>query len=148
MRVSNQELFRLCLKTFVVPFLPARLAAPGSPRIYTLKSLYSNSPCGHLAITDILMMRAGAKSPRKKKKELPTFEINSRPLRTLASENTNSLTNSLKAVDLFFVFSKSRFVKLIHNIYGCILRGKKRTGYLLEKITIHYHLGKTKLFWI
>ena len=26
-------LFRLCLKTFVAPFLPARLTAPGSPRM-------------------------------------------------------------------------------------------------------------------
>ena len=28
-----EELFRLCLKTFVAPFLPARLTAPGSPRM-------------------------------------------------------------------------------------------------------------------
>ena len=30
----DQGLFRLCLKTFVAPFLPARLTAPGSPRMY------------------------------------------------------------------------------------------------------------------
>ena len=33
MRVGTQGLFRLCLKTFVAPFLPARLTAPGSPRM-------------------------------------------------------------------------------------------------------------------
>ena len=32
-RVGTQGLFRLCLKTFVAPFLPARLTAPGSPRM-------------------------------------------------------------------------------------------------------------------
>ena len=32
-RVVTQGLFRLCLKTFVAPFLPARLTAPGSPRM-------------------------------------------------------------------------------------------------------------------
>ena len=34
-RVSTQGLFRLCLKTFVAPFLPARLTATGSPRMCT-----------------------------------------------------------------------------------------------------------------
>ena len=33
MRVGTQGLFRLYLKTFVAPFLPARLTAPGSPRM-------------------------------------------------------------------------------------------------------------------
>ena len=33
MRVGTQGLFRMCLKTFVAPFLPARLTAPGSPRM-------------------------------------------------------------------------------------------------------------------
>ena len=37
MRVSTQGLFRLCLKTFVAPFLPARLTAPGSPRMILLR---------------------------------------------------------------------------------------------------------------
>ena len=32
-RVGTQGLFRLCLKTFVTPFNPARLTAPGSPRM-------------------------------------------------------------------------------------------------------------------
>ena len=32
-RVGTQGLFRLFLKTFVAPFLPARLTAPGSPRM-------------------------------------------------------------------------------------------------------------------
>ena len=32
-RVGTQWLFRLCLKTFVAPFNPARLTAPGSPRM-------------------------------------------------------------------------------------------------------------------
>ena len=32
-RVSTQGLFRLYLKTFVQPFLPTRLTAPGSPRM-------------------------------------------------------------------------------------------------------------------
>ena len=32
-RVGTQGLFRLCLKTFVAPFLPARLTAPGSLRM-------------------------------------------------------------------------------------------------------------------
>ena len=32
-RVGTQGLFRLYLKTFVTPFLPARLTAPGSPRM-------------------------------------------------------------------------------------------------------------------
>ena len=32
-RVGTQGLFRLCLKTFIAPFLPARLTAPGSPRM-------------------------------------------------------------------------------------------------------------------
>ena len=32
-RVGTQGLFRPCLKTFVAPFLPARLTAPGSPRM-------------------------------------------------------------------------------------------------------------------
>ena len=38
MRVGTQGLFRLCLKTFVAPFLPARLTAPGSPRMGSAKS--------------------------------------------------------------------------------------------------------------
>ena len=33
MRVGTQGLFHLCLKTFVAPFLPARLTGPGSPRM-------------------------------------------------------------------------------------------------------------------
>ena len=33
MRVGTQGFFHLCLKTFVAPFLPARLTAPGSPRM-------------------------------------------------------------------------------------------------------------------
>ena len=33
MRVGTQGLFRLYLKTFVAPFLPARLTSPGSPRM-------------------------------------------------------------------------------------------------------------------
>ena len=32
-RVGTQGLFRLCLKTFVAPFLPSRLTTPGSPRM-------------------------------------------------------------------------------------------------------------------
>ena len=32
-RVGTQGLFRQCLKTFIAPFLPARLTAPGSPRM-------------------------------------------------------------------------------------------------------------------
>ena len=32
-RVGTQGVFRLCLKTFVEPFLPAPLTAPGSPRM-------------------------------------------------------------------------------------------------------------------
>ena len=32
-RVGTQGLFHLCLKTFVAPFLQARLTAPGSPRM-------------------------------------------------------------------------------------------------------------------
>ena len=32
-RVGTQGLFRLCLTTFVAPFLPALLTAPGSPRM-------------------------------------------------------------------------------------------------------------------
>ena len=32
-RVGTQGLFRPCLKTFVPPFLPTRLTAPGSPRM-------------------------------------------------------------------------------------------------------------------
>ena len=32
-RVGTEGLFRLCLKTFVAPFLPARLTAPRSPRM-------------------------------------------------------------------------------------------------------------------
>ena len=32
-RVGTQGLFRPCLKTFVAPVLPARLTAPGSPRM-------------------------------------------------------------------------------------------------------------------
>ena len=35
-RVGTQGLFRPCLKTFVAPFLPARLTAPGSPRMAKL----------------------------------------------------------------------------------------------------------------
>ena len=35
-RVGTQGLFRLYLKTFVAPFLPARLTAPGSPRMNQL----------------------------------------------------------------------------------------------------------------
>ena len=31
MRVGTQGLFHPCLKTFVAPFLPARLTAPGPP---------------------------------------------------------------------------------------------------------------------
>ena len=38
-RVGTQGLFRLCLKTFVEPFLPARLTAPGSPRMPSKKLL-------------------------------------------------------------------------------------------------------------
>ena len=34
--VGTQGLFCLCLKTFVAPFLPARLTAPRSPRIFGL----------------------------------------------------------------------------------------------------------------
>ena len=33
LRVGTQGLFRQCLKCFVAPFLPARLTAPGSPRM-------------------------------------------------------------------------------------------------------------------
>ena len=33
-RVGIQRLFRLCLKTFVAPFLPTRMTAPWSPRMY------------------------------------------------------------------------------------------------------------------
>ena len=33
MRVGTQGLFRPYLKTFVAPFLPTRLTAPGSPRM-------------------------------------------------------------------------------------------------------------------
>ena len=33
MRVGTQGLFRPCLKTFFAPFNPARLTAPGSPRM-------------------------------------------------------------------------------------------------------------------
>ena len=32
-RVGTRGLFRLCLRTFVAPFPPARLTAPGSPRM-------------------------------------------------------------------------------------------------------------------
>ena len=39
-RVGTQGLFRLCLKTFVAPFLPARLTAPGSPRMIFTKLKY------------------------------------------------------------------------------------------------------------
>ena len=39
MRVGTQGLFRLCLKTFVAPFLPARLTAPGSPRMLCIRTL-------------------------------------------------------------------------------------------------------------
>ena len=39
-RVGTQRLFRPYLKTFVPPFLPARLTAPGSPKMSTEKSLY------------------------------------------------------------------------------------------------------------
>ena len=38
-RVGTQGLFRLCLKTFVAPFLPAQLTAPGSPRMRFCKYL-------------------------------------------------------------------------------------------------------------
>ena len=31
------KVFHLCLKTFVAPFLPARLTVPGSPRMLTAK---------------------------------------------------------------------------------------------------------------
>ena len=34
-RVGTRGLFRPCLKTFVPPFLPTRLTAPGSPRMHT-----------------------------------------------------------------------------------------------------------------
>ena len=34
-RVGTKGLFRLCLKCFVAPFLPARLTAPGSPRMHS-----------------------------------------------------------------------------------------------------------------
>ena len=37
-RVGTQGLFRLYLKTFVAPFLPARLTAPGSPRMSSVGS--------------------------------------------------------------------------------------------------------------
>ena len=37
-RVGTQGLFRPWLKTFVAPFNPARLTAPGSPRMYLLTS--------------------------------------------------------------------------------------------------------------
>ena len=30
-------LFRLCLKTFVAPYLPARMTAPGSPRMLPMR---------------------------------------------------------------------------------------------------------------
>ena len=34
-RVGTKGLFRLYLKCFVAPFLPARLTAPGSPRMHS-----------------------------------------------------------------------------------------------------------------
>ena len=37
-RVSTQGLFRQCLKTFVAPFLPAQLTAPGAPRMINNKT--------------------------------------------------------------------------------------------------------------
>ena len=40
-RVGTQGLFHPCLKTFVATFLPARLTAPGSPRICWMKWLVS-----------------------------------------------------------------------------------------------------------
>ena len=40
-RVSTQGLVRPCLKTFVPPFLPTRLTAPGSPRMRQSKILDS-----------------------------------------------------------------------------------------------------------
>ena len=44
-RVGTEGLFRLCVKTFVAPFLPARLTAPRSPRMVriTLSHLLINS---------------------------------------------------------------------------------------------------------
>ena len=36
-RVGTQRLFRPYLKTFVPPFLPTRLTAPGSPRMLAVK---------------------------------------------------------------------------------------------------------------
>ena len=42
-RVGTQGLFRPYLKTFVAPFLPTRLAVPGSPRM----DLSSGRPCFH-----------------------------------------------------------------------------------------------------
>ena len=50
-RVGTQGLFRLCLKTFVAPFLPARLTAPESLRMsFSLKFGYfvSRKPCSLL----------------------------------------------------------------------------------------------------
>ena len=38
-RVGTQVFFRPHLKTFVAPFLPARLTAPGSPRMHITKSM-------------------------------------------------------------------------------------------------------------
>ena len=42
-RVGTQGLLRLCLKTFVAPLLPARLTAPGSPRMVILQPLLTAS---------------------------------------------------------------------------------------------------------
>ena len=41
-RVGTQGLFHLCLKTFVAPFLPARLTGPGSPR---MEYFGNRAPC-------------------------------------------------------------------------------------------------------
>ena len=42
-RVGTQGLFRPYLKTFVPPFLPTRLTAPGSPRMYTCRKLVAGT---------------------------------------------------------------------------------------------------------
>ena len=44
MRVGTQGLFRPCLKTFVPPFLPTRLTAPGSPRMVRLVKSTASEP--------------------------------------------------------------------------------------------------------
>ena len=48
MRVGTQRLFRLYLKTFVALFLPARLTAPGSPRMRKVQKLILSRRFGDL----------------------------------------------------------------------------------------------------